>query len=125
VTGGGWVLTTSSSTGLVAGKTANFGFNAKYLNGASTPTGNVEFNAKESNVDFKATSFDWLVISGGRAKLQGHGTVNGSGSFSFRLIAVHGTTDTFELRIWSPTGSFDLPLYRAANTLGAGSVVVH
>ena len=125
VTGGGWVLTTSDSTGLVAGKKANFGFNAKYLTGTTIPTGSVEFSAKESNVNFKATGFDWLVISSGRAELQGTGTLNGAGSYSFRLVAVDGSPDSFAIRVWNATTSYDLPLYQVSAPLGSGNIVVH
>ena len=125
VTGGGWVLTTTDSKGLVAGKKANFGFNAKYKAGTAIPTGSVEFTAKESNVSFKATGFDWLVIAGGRAELQGTGTINAIGAYTFRLIAVDGSPDTFEIRIWNGSGSFDLPLYRVAASPGGGNIVVH
>lgn len=125
VTGGGSVLTTTSSTGLVAGKKANFGFNAKYLSGTTIPTGSVEFSAKESNVTFKATGFDWLVISSGRAELQGTGTVNGAGSYSFRLVAIDGSPDSFAIRIWNATTSYDLPLYKVSEQLSSGNNVVH
>lgn len=125
VTGGGWVVTTVDSTGLISGKKANFGFNAKYKTGTTIPTGSVEFNAPDSKINFKATGFDWLVIVSGRADLQGTGTINGIGSYGFRLIAVDAAPDTFELRIWNASGSFDSPQYKVSGALGGGSIVVH
>jgi hypothetical protein len=122
-TGGGWVMTTTASTGFVPGKSVSFGFNAKYQGGS--PAGGVELSAKESNLVFKATSLEWIVIGSGRAEIQGRGTINGTGVYSFRLIAADRSPDTFEMRIWTAAGSFDAPLYQVANTLAGGNVVIH
>ncbi len=144
VTGGGWVrtpdpasVTTPSPTvALPIGQKANFGFNAKYQSGTTIPTGSFLFQLQESSITFKATSFDWLAISGTHGELQGAGTINGAGSFGFRAIVDDlGSgpgTDKFELRIWdpaaTPAGSFDQPKYRIVNTLGSpggGNIIVH
>ena len=127
VTGGGWILTTTASSKipLVLGKKANFGFIAKFDLGSPTPTGNLVFSAKESKLDFKATGFDYLGVSGNQAELRGHGTINGGGSFSFRMIAVDGVADSFEIRIWDDTMTLDAPLYAASNVTGGGNIVIH
>ncbi len=128
VTGGGWILTkasTISKTALVLGKKANFSFVAQYKNGVTAPVGNLEFSAKESKIELKATTFDYLAVNGNRGELQGKATINGLGSFSFRMIAVDTSTDTFEIRIWDGTTTFDAPLYQASNTTGGGNVVIH
>ena len=132
VTGGGWIATPAGVGGFVAAeKKANFGFNAKYKDDHVTPTGNLEFDAKTNGVKFKAKTFDWLVIAGGRAELQGTGTIDKSTTtWQFRLVAVDGASDTFDLRIWDPTAatgnSFDSPKYHAGpSTLGGGEVKIH
>ena len=127
-TGGGWILTKASTISripLALGKKANFAFTAQYKTGATAPVGNLEFSAKESKIELKATSFSYLAVNGSRAELQGQGTINGTGSFSFRMIAVDGSPDTFEIRIWDSSSSFDAPLYQAANTAGGGNIVIH
>ncbi len=123
VTGGGWI---PSSAAAPNDKT-NFGLTVKYLHGSMTPTGNVEVMLRDAGVDFLATSFDWLVITGSTAQFQGTGTVNGSGSFSFRVIATTGasTGQTFEIRIWDALHSFETPLYLARGTLGGGEITIH
>ncbi|MEO8632406.1 MAG: hypothetical protein ABI466_03540 [Chloroflexota bacterium] len=126
VTGGGWFMTSSPSTGLLSGKKTNIGANMKYKNGTTVPTGSLEFQAKESNVSFKATTIDWLAISGNKAEAQGHGTVNGGGGWSFRVVMIDGP-DSFTITIWKDDGSttYALPSYRTSGSLGSGNVVVH
>lgn len=125
VTGGGWFITPTSSIGIVSGKKTNFGVNMKYKNGTVIPTGSVEFQAKESNVAFKATSIDWLAISGNRAEAQGHGTVNDVAGWTFRVVLVDGP-DKFEIRIWHDGADLtSTPVYFTGGSIGSGSVVVH
>ncbi|HEY8807121.1 MAG TPA: hypothetical protein VIN70_06015, partial [Candidatus Limnocylindria bacterium] len=131
-TGGGWILTTASTTpagtvALPAGKKANFGFNAKYKDGL--PTGNVLFQLKEASLDFQSTMVDGLVLSSTTVQITGGGTVNGAGTFRFQINATQGSPDRFEIRIWDPAAaagnSFDHPRYIASNALGNGSIKVH
>lgn len=132
-TGGGWITIPTATGGLLVEKKANFGFNAKYKDDHVTPTGNVEFEAKASGLKFKAKMFDWLVISGGRAELQGTGAIDKSAVvWQFRLVAVDGSIDTFDLRIWDPSApagagnSYDSPRYHAGpSALGGGEVKIH
>ncbi|HKO54505.1 MAG TPA: DNA/RNA non-specific endonuclease, partial [Thermoanaerobaculia bacterium] len=93
ITGGGFVTTTSGK--------ANFSVNAQYLKGASTPTGNTRFDVAGSTL--VATSYDWLVVTGTTAQLQGTGTINGAGSYGFSVIATDSTTDTLRVRAWDKT----------------------
>ena len=130
VTGGGWLNTTTASTGLPAGRKATFGFVSKYLPGRSTPSGAVEVNIDRSFNFVALPSFDWMVSSGGRAEIQGMGSVNRASGYSFRLTATDGgSTDTFDLRIWntttSPASSFDAPLYKVSGVIVGGNIVVH
>ncbi len=85
----------------------------------------MEFQAKESNVAFKATSIDWLAISGNRAEAQGHGTVNDVAGWTFRVVLVDGP-DKFEIRIWHDGADLtSTPVYFTGGSIGSGSVVVH
>jgi YVTN family beta-propeller protein len=126
VTGGGYVTSTSAnSSGLALGKKENFGFNLRYGKGATTPSGNLLFQAKESNVDFKATSFDWLVITslaggGQQAEFQGVGTVNGSGTWTFHAV-VRDAAGTFEIRIKNAVSGVT---YFVSSTTSGGNIVI-
>jgi hypothetical protein len=133
-TGGGWILTTSSTTPagtvpLPAGKKANFGFNAKYSAGSTVPSGNAIFQLKEASLDFQSRSIDGLALSSTTAQVTGSGTINGAGSFRFQITATQGSPDRFEIRIWDPAAStgnsFDHPKYIASNAVGGGSIKIH
>ena len=92
---------------------------------AGTPcqAGVVDPNA---GVDFRSTAFDWLVISGSIVQVQGVGTINGCGSYHFRVIAtqVDLAPDTFEIHIWDAAHSFDTPLLLASGTLSSGQITI-
>ncbi len=139
VTGGGWI---SSPAGAFAteptftGK-ASFGFVAKYKPGASTPSGNTEFQFKAGNLSFKSTAYEWLVVGGAHARFKGEGTINGGGSYGFMVTAVdgdrHDDVDAFRIKLWDlATGAivYDNKIGEgddsaAATSLGGGSIVIH
>jgi hypothetical protein len=145
VTGGGWI---SSPTGayaadpLLAGK-AQFGFVARYHNGANVPTGNTEFQFQTASLQFKSASYEWLVVAGARAKFKGSGTLNGAGDYGFMLTAIDGQisggggVDKFRIKIWQKNGAggegavvYDNQMGKDgagddATALGGGSVVIH
>jgi hypothetical protein len=76
-------------------------------------------------IDFQATGFDWLAITGSTAQIQGVGTINGCGSYSVRGTATQGAapaTDTLEVHIWDLTHSFDAPLLLVTGTLSTGQI---
>ena len=135
VTGGGWII--SPPTAYVAdpaltGK-ANFGFVSKYLKGATVPTGDTEFQFQVGNLNFKSTSYDWLVVSCTKAQYKGVGTINGSGNYGFLITALDGSPDKFRIKIWNKATSatvYDNQIGKAedssdATELGGGSIVVH
>lgn len=123
VTGGGWLHTPSGK--------GTLSVNAKYNGGAAT--GNAQF--KVSGYELKSTSYDWLIVSGTTAQIQGTGTVNGSGSYGFLITVADGSPDRFRIRVWDKAtnatiydnvtgGSDDLD---AANPqpLGGGNITIH
>jgi hypothetical protein len=139
VTGGGWINSPAGAYAAdqsLTGK-ANFGFVAKYQNGANVPSGNTEFQFKAGDLNFKSTSYDWLVVAGAKAKFKGSGTINGAGDYAFQLTAtdgqVNGDTDKFRITIWSQSGGGviydnqpgDPDTADASTELGGGSIVVH
>ena len=144
VTGGGWI---DSPEGAytpdnpddpdITGK-ANFGFVSKYKKGASTPTGQTEFNFKAGDLNFHSASYDWLVIAGAKAMYKGDGTVNGAAGFTFQLNAIDGQVnggggvDKFRIKIKEGGGGkiYDNQPGAGDNddpitALGGGSIKIH
>ena len=142
VTGGGWI---NSPVGAypadpsLTGK-ANFGFNAKYKKGQSTPDGNTQFQFQVANLKFQSSSYEWLVVAGANAKFKGVGAINGSGNYGFMLTATDGQVnggggiDKFRIKIWDKNNG-DAVVYdnqmgqgddsNAGTALGGGSIVIH
>ena len=141
VAGGGWIDSPEGAfvqTPSLTGK-ANFAFVSKYQNGASVPTGNAQFQFNAAGLKFQSSSYEWLVISGGRkAQYKGVGTINGRGSYRFMLTAIDGDQpggggqDKFRIRIWSDSEGliYDNQLNASdgddpTTGLGGGSIVIH
>ena len=82
----GWDVQNPSATG-----DFKFGVQAKYTSANTTPTGDTKFKFQAGNLDFDATSYLWLVVSGAKATLKGSGTVNGSGNYTFLISAIDGS----------------------------------
>ncbi len=131
VTGSGQIASPGGADLLnpAAAGQATFGFVSKYLPGKNTPSGNLEFQFKEGNLNFKSTSMDWLVVTGEpRAKFHGTGTVNGLSVCNFEVDAwagsFTGNVDAFGLKISSCSNGYDrynLP----ATRLTQGSIIIH
>ncbi len=112
ITGGGWIATPSGK--------GNLNVNAKYQkNGAAT--GNTSFAIAGSS--FASTSYDWLVISGTTATVQGSGTINGTGNYGFVVTATDAGNDAFAIRIFDK--ATNATVYEAAGTLGGGNLTIH
>ncbi len=144
VTGGGWIMSPAgaySADETLYGK-ANFGFVAKYKKGKNSTNevdGNTEFQFKAGNLNFKSQFHESgsLVISGGKATYRGEGTINGSGSYKFTLVAFDGdwnngtNPDRFRIKIWGSNGIvYDNAMGKDDNSndateLGGGSIVIH
>jgi hypothetical protein len=135
VTGGGWIwspLGAYTPVPTLTGK-ATFGFVSKYQKGANVPTGTTEFQFHVANMNFKSTSYDWLVIAGSKAQYKGTGTINGAGEYKFMLTAIDGSPDKFRIKIWDKvTGEviydnqFDASDTDDPTTaIQGGSIVIH
>ena len=144
VTGGGWI---NSPAGAYFGNStlygkATFGFVSKYQKGATVPTGQTEFQFHVANMNFKSTSYQWLVIAGAKAQYKGWGTIDGTGDYSFMLTAIDGQinggggVDKFRIKIWDKVtgnviydnqiGALDTSDTAVPQTaIAGGSIVIH
>ncbi len=109
VTGGG---TIDSPAGALVGNptasgVAQFAFVSRYHHGANPPTGETRFRFNVGDFRFESTSYDWMVISGAKARYRGAGTVNGAGGYSFQITIIDGDRpggggfDRYRIKIWS------------------------
>ena len=141
VTGGGWVTAPAGShiaSPSLSGK-ATFGFTSQYKKGATTPTGETQFQFHAAGLQFHSTDYQWLVVSGPKAQYKGTGVLNGAPGHRFLLTATDGQVsggggaDRFRIKITDPAGavvfdnvpgaSDDLDA-AAPQVLGGGSVVI-
>ncbi len=131
VTGGGWIDSVAGAyvpDPTLTGK-ATFGFVSKYTKGAATPTGNTEFVFQTADLNFHATSYDWLVVTGSDyARYKGIGTINGTGDYKFLLWAGDNDPDTFRIKIWTEDAAgVEAVVYDNGmdQPISGGSIVVH
>jgi hypothetical protein len=95
---------------------ATFGFVSKYQKGQSKPGGNTQFEFRTAGLDFRSSSYEWLVVAGSKAMFKGAGMLNGTGSYGFLISANDGAPDRFRIKIWDKTRG-DAVIYD--NQLGA------
>jgi len=152
VTGAGWIdspasayTPNDSSDPFIVSK-AHFKFLSKYKNGQSKPTGSTNFRFVANDLEFNATSYDWMLVSGFRARYLGEGTVSGESSvYKFMITVIDAETsesvitqDGFRIKIWrEQSDGSDFVLYDSGvgadeasgnggtTTLGGGSVIIH
>jgi hypothetical protein len=131
VTGGGWFdspLEAYNPDPSLSGR-ATFGFVSKYKKGASTPTGNTEFQFNTADLNFHSSSYDWLVVTGSDyAKFKGTGMINGEGEYKFQIWAGDNDYDTFRIKIWSEDDlGVETIVYDNGHdqAIGGGSIVIH
>ena len=130
VTGGGWIDSPAGAylpDDTLVGK-ATFGFVSRYKKGANIPTGNTEFQFNVANLNFKSTSYDWLVITGSDyATFKGVGTINDEGAYKFMIWAGDNDPDTFRIKIWYEEDNNEIVVYDNGmdQEIGGGSIVVH
>jgi hypothetical protein len=130
--GAGWIASPT-----VAGR-AHFGFLARYQKDGTVPFAQPGFRLKTESFAFESTAYDWLVVTGAKAQLQGSGLVNGSGTYRFVLAAIDGdrlgtdVADRLRIKIWdTATGAVfydtqagDPDSADPVRTLGGGSIAV-
>ena len=112
---------------------ANYGFVSKYKKGASVPEGETEFQFHAAGLNFKSTSYQWLVVQGtSKAQYKGTGTINGSGSYQFLVSVVDGSPDKIRVKITSGGGTVYDNLISGGvddadppTAVGGGSIVIH
>jgi len=152
VSGGGWIdsppgayTPDDSSDPDMTGK-AHFGFVSMYKKGQSVPDGSTNFRFAAADLRFDATSYDWMIISGARARYKGEGTVNGGSElYKFQVTALDAdisradtTEDGFRIKIWQEgdgdtenvlydngLGADDATGNGGTTLLGGGSIKVH
>lgn len=114
-----------------------FGVHAKYVNNSFLPKGEIELDLKKGNFEFESESYQWLIISGNVAYVQGVGKLNDGGNYNILLTAVDGTQtgtpDLIRVQITDPltnTVTFDSepgsPIYaRPTTQIIRGSIKIH
>lgn len=146
VTGGGWIDSPPGAytpNATLTGR-AYVGFVSAYVKGNSTaPSGRTDFHFNVANFTFTSTAYEWLVVSGAKARFRGTGQVNGAGNFGFALTAWDGDApsgggvDRFRIKIWDRDQG-DLVVYDnqvacpnqgdnadPCTALGGGAIVIH
>ena len=107
-----------------------FGFNAKQLPGDTVPSGSLEFHYKVGSLDFKGSSYDFQVITGNEAQIQGTGTLNGTSVCKFLIDAWDnsfqpGNVDAFGLRIFNCDGGSGDRYTLPATPTTKGNIEIH
>ena len=139
VTGGGWIHSPEGAYAPnpeLSGR-ADFGFVARYDRNA-VASGEMEFHLAVANFRFDSTSYDWLVLSGPKARFRGVGRVNEVPGYGFEVTAWDGHSpgggdgDRFRIKIWQGNPAnivYDNLLGQAdaadPTPLGGGNIVIH
>jgi hypothetical protein len=112
VTGGGQIGSEKESV------RATFGFTIHFSSGDSVPKGNLVYQDHTSNLRFKATSFDRLVIDGNHAWFTGTGELEDGKTVRFN-VKIEVSPDTFSISIPALNG------YEAGGALTGGNLTIH
>ncbi|HSM66647.1 MAG TPA: hypothetical protein VK860_10105 [Ilumatobacteraceae bacterium] len=84
------------------GAPAFFGYNARYRNNATLPSGETQLRLLGQFL-FKSTSYDYLIVNDSLAIAEGVGTAGGR-QYRFRVQGIdNGWLDFFQITIWNPT----------------------
>jgi hypothetical protein len=135
ITGGGWINSPVGAypTASTAAGKLTFDFVARYQGSSETPIGSATIKLNSAKLDFRSTSFDWLMVSDGGARLEGRGTMNGVSDYGFSLTVTDGSGDGFRFRLWKrstgevvydsqPGSALDSG---ALTPIGGGSIQIH
>lgn len=127
--GSGLAIDNSRLTVVDPGPTgpASFGFVSKYRKGATTPSGNTEFQFQAGDLNFHASTYDWLVVNRGgtNAQFKGDGSVNGVDGYTFMLWAGDSDPDTFRIKIWEESTGDTVYDNGVAQAISQGQIVIH
>jgi hypothetical protein len=133
ITGSGWINSPMGAYTPDPTLTGNaiFSFALKYQKGAKVPSGDVYLQV--ANLNFKSTSFDWLVISGSKAQYQGTGTINDAGNYGFLIAAMDSSPDKIRIKIWDKSSGEAIYDNQAGASetadpttiIQGGSIVIH
>jgi parallel beta-helix repeat protein len=79
----------------------------RYHRGTALPSTRWDTRFETADLRFRSAGYDWLAISGSRARFMGWGTINGSGHYGFMVTAIEGNHPTrgnlFRIVIWHGT----------------------
>jgi hypothetical protein len=111
VTSAGWINSPPGAYAPLPGLSgeAKFGVSARYKRGATVPTGSMQFRL--GDIRFESQAYEWLVLVGGKATLQGWGTIDDAGRYGFMLsllgenVVARGDNGRMRLRIWDLNNS--------------------
>ncbi len=85
------------------GAPAFFGYDARYKQNATLPTGETQLRLLGQFL-FKSTRYDYLIVNDAIAIAEGVGTTGGGTQYRFRVQGIdNGGIDFFQITIWNPT----------------------
>jgi hypothetical protein len=134
-TGAGWIESPEGAFApnpTLTGK-AHFAFVSKYGKQKAIPDGNASFRFNVANLEFRSTSYDWLVVNQGgtNAQFKGSGTINdevapNGQDFRFMIWTGDDDPDTFRIKIWyEDPGEVVVYDNGVRQEIGAGNIKVH
>jgi hypothetical protein len=114
VTGGGWIM--------VGSDRANFGFNAGFKDGATTPEVHLNYIDHASGMKVKATSITlYEKPTSTRRRFAGNAEVNGTAGYTYEVVVADdgepGRSDTFHIELDNG--------YKSEGTLAGGNIQLH
>ena len=136
VTGSGWLTSPPGAYNPNPNLTGNatFDFDVKYQKGGSTPKGTFTFNLPDGFV-FTSNFTRWLTVDSNNIELMGEGTIDSTGAYGFRLMAVDGyRNDALRVKIWDKTTGIMLydnlmgcpDIYpEGGGAIGGGNIQIH
>jgi hypothetical protein len=95
--------------GTAVGGTGQFGLDVRFVTGAASPIGWLQFRDKAAGVKLDATAIDSFTVTGPRATVTGRATVNGTAGVRFVADVEdlgNAGADTFRIVLGSGYGAF-------------------
>lgn len=74
---------------------------------------------------YKATNYDWMVVSGAVVQVRGSGTISGQGQYGFLLTVSDCSPNLFHLKIWEQATGNLMYDNQPGAALGGGSIKIH